>query len=197
MGKPKNTLGLVAAAVAFGIVLGLIKGNDTGLRGGIGNLSAPWLLIGLVPALHYRTLVRGAAIGLICTLAGLVGFYATLTLVLHGQLGGGGPVPEFLVEMKANHIYLWSGAVSGPIAGAFGAWIGRRSTKSILLSIGALMSCEIAAVALAQGRHRLPVPFYFAWGTTDWAPYIGELLVGIAIIVGALYLNRVRPATIR
>ena len=50
--------GLLFAA-AFGVAVGLFKGNDTGLRGGIGNLSAPWLLVALLPALHCRSLMPG------------------------------------------------------------------------------------------------------------------------------------------
>jgi hypothetical protein len=46
-------------AAAFGVAVGLFKGNDTGVRGGIGNLSAPWLLVALFPALHCRSVARG------------------------------------------------------------------------------------------------------------------------------------------
>jgi hypothetical protein len=42
--------GLLLAAV-LGVAAGLFKGNEAGLRGGIGNLSAPRLLVALFPAL--------------------------------------------------------------------------------------------------------------------------------------------------
>jgi hypothetical protein len=59
--------GLLLAAL-FGVAAGLFKGNDAGLRGGIGNLSAPWLLVALFPALHCRSVMRGALLGLTSTL---------------------------------------------------------------------------------------------------------------------------------
>ena len=90
--------GLVFAA-AFGVAAGLFKGNDPGLRGGIGNLSAPWLLVALFPALHCRSVMRGALLGLASTLVALAGFYTALTAVLAGQLGGGGHLTELFVEV--------------------------------------------------------------------------------------------------
>ena len=38
-------------------------------------------------------------------------------------------------------------------------------------------------------------PFYFSWGVTDWTPYIGESVVGIAIVLAALYRKRSRAMT--
>ena len=116
--------GLVFAA-AFGVAAGLFKGNDPGLRGGIGNLSAPWLLVALFPALHCRSVMRGALLGLASTL----------------------------------------------VAG------------------------EILVVALVHGHQLFLAPFYFSWGVTDWTPYIGESIVGIAIVLAALFRKRSHAAT--
>jgi len=74
--------GLVFAA-AFGVAAGLFKGNDAGLRGGIGNLSAPWLLVALFPALHCRSVLRGALLGLASTLVALAGFYGMVAGLLN------------------------------------------------------------------------------------------------------------------
>ena len=73
-------MALLAAAV-FGLLMGAFKGNDAGLRGGIGNLSAPWLLVAFLPSLRCRSLVSGAVIGLLSTGVALAAFYATLTAV--------------------------------------------------------------------------------------------------------------------
>jgi hypothetical protein len=81
--------GLVFAEV-FGVAAGLFKGDDTGLRGGIGNLSAPWLLVAMFPALRCRSVARGALLGFASTLVALAGFYAALTAVLAGQLAAEG-----------------------------------------------------------------------------------------------------------
>jgi hypothetical protein len=181
--------GLLFAA-AFGVAAGLFKGNDAGLRGGIGNLSAPWLLVALFPALHCRSVMRGALLGLASTLVALAGFYAALTAVLAGQLGGGGHLTELFVEVGANRIYFLGGIVTGPILGAIGAWIGRHRPDSLWLVVGALVAGEILVVALVRGHQLFLAPFYFSWGVTDWTPYIGESIVGIAIVLAALFRKR-------
>ncbi|HYZ56626.1 MAG TPA: hypothetical protein VE733_24445 [Streptosporangiaceae bacterium] len=186
--------GLLYAA-AFGVAAGLFKGNDTGLRGGIGNLSAPWLLVALFPALHCRSVMRGALLGLTSTLVALAGFYAALTAVLAGQLGGEGHLAELLVEVDANRIYFLGGIVTGPILGAIGAWLGRYQRNSLWLVVGALVASEILVVALVHGRHLFPAPFYFSWGVADWTPYIGESIVGVAIVLAALRRKRSRAST--
>ncbi|HEU0286259.1 MAG TPA: hypothetical protein VFR22_04375 [Nocardioidaceae bacterium] len=178
--------GLLAAA-AVGVALGVFKGNETGLRGGIGNLSAPWLLIAMIPALRCRTLSQGAAVGLLSTLIALLGFYAALTVVLAGHLGGGGFSAELAVEAEANRIYFVAGLLTGPILGAAGAWIGRHHPQSVWPIVGALLTSEIAVVALVQGHQLAPAPLYFEWGVDDWTPYIGEAVLGVGIIVAAMW----------
>ena len=186
--------GLLFAAL-FGVAAGLFKGNDAGLRGGIGNLSAPWLLVALFPAMHCRSVMRGALLGLASTLVALAGFYATLTAVLAGQLGGGGHLSQLLVEVDANRIYFLGGIVTGPILGALGAWIGRHRPESLWLVVGALVAGEILVVALVHGHQLLLAPFYFRWGVTDWTPYVGESIVGIAIVLAALRRKHSRATT--
>ena len=186
--------GLLFAAL-FGVAAGLFKGNEAGLRGGIGNLSAPWLLVALFPAMHCRSVMRGALLGLASTLVALAGFYATLTAVLAGQLGGGGHLSQLLVEVGANRIYFLGGIVTGPILGALGAWIGRHRPESLWLVVGALVAGEILVVALVHGHQLLLAPFYFRWGVTDWTPYVGESIVGIAIVLAALRRKHSRATT--
>jgi hypothetical protein len=186
----KRVLSGLLLVAAFGVAAGVFKGNETGVRGGIGNLSAPWLLVGLLPALGCRTVPRGALVGLLSTLAGLAGFYAALTAILAGHLGGHGYLPEFRVETGANRIYFVAGMVSGPLFGAVGAWVGRRHPQSVWLLVGALVGSEILVVALAQGHQLLPAPFYFRWAVSDWTPYIGESALGVAIVLAALWRRR-------
>jgi hypothetical protein len=186
--------GLLLAA-AFGVAVGLFKGNDTGLRGGIGNLSAPWLLVALLPALHCRSLMRGALLGFTSTLVALAGFYAALTAVLAGQLGGGGHLAELLMEVDANRIYFFGGIVTGPILGAIGAWIGRYQLNSLWLVVGVLVASEILVVVLVHGHQLFPAPFYFSWGVADWTPYIGESIVGVVVVLAALWRKRSRAST--
>jgi MYXO-CTERM domain-containing protein len=192
MTDARRTLAALLAAAAFGLLAGAFKGNETGLRGEIGNLSAPWLLVAALPASSCRTLVRGAVTGLVSTMVALAGFYAALTVVLAGHLGGGGFLRELAVEAEANRIYFLAGAVTGPVLGAVGAWVGRRHPSAVWLLVGLLLAGEIVGVALLQGRQLAPPPLYFVWGVTDWTPYVGEALVGLAIIVAALGRRRRR-----
>src|SRR3954468_14744616 len=153
---------VVAAAVAMGLALGFVKGDSTGLRAAVGNLSAPWLLIGLYAGFMASTLRRGAAAGLAATGISLVAFYAALTVVLGGHLGGGGALREFATELNANRIYLLFGICTGPVAGAAGCLLRRRSGWT-LVAAGMVLAGELAVVAAVHGRELLPRPVYFAW----------------------------------
>jgi hypothetical protein len=184
--------GLVVAT-AFGVAAGVFKGNETGLRAGIGNLSAPWLLVAVVPALRCRTLPRGALMGLSSTLLALAGFYAVLTVILAGQLGGRGFLAESLVEVRANRVYLLAGVVTGPLFGAVGAWIGRHHPRSVRLLVGFVLAGEALAVALLHGHQVLPAPLFFRWSVADWKPYIGESLLGVVVILAAIWQRSSSP----
>lgn len=190
MGSPRRVLVLLLTVFAVGLALGTFKGDSSGLRGAVGNLSAPWLLIGLLSAVSRRTVARGAAIGLVSTLVALVGFYTALTLVLAGHLGGGGHLRELAVEMTANRVYFAAGLVSGPLLGAVGAWLGRRHPDAVPLVAGALVAGEILVVALAQGHQLAPPPLYLVWGVDAWSPYVVECVVGLAMIAVTLARRR-------
>jgi hypothetical protein len=190
----RRTAALLLGAVAFGVLAGAIKGDSSGLRSDIGNVSAPWLLVGLLPAARSRSIGRGALMGMACSLAALFGFYATLTVVLNGHLGGGGYLHELSVELHANRIYLLAGVVSGPICGAAGAVVGRRRSGWLWLLAGALLVGEMAAVAAFNDRQLLPAPLYFAWTVTDWAVYTVEAAIGVTIAVAAAWSLRPRAS---
>jgi hypothetical protein len=181
-----RVVGCLALAAAFGVAAGLFKGDSTGLRADIGNLSAPWVLVAYLPALRAGTPLRGALTGLVSTLVALAGFYATLTIVLAGHLGGGGYAAEFLVESHANRIYFLAGVLTGPLFGVIGAWAGARGRSVAGAVTGVLLAGEIVVVALVGSRQLLPPPLYFRWGVNDWTPYLAESAVGIVIVVIAL-----------
>lgn len=198
-GPTRRLLGALALAALFGAAAGLVKGDDPGLRGAVGNLSAPWVLVGLLPALRSRTLLRGAALGAATTFVALVAFYTVLSVVLAGHLGGGGPVRELLVEVEANRVYFVAGAVCGPLAGAAGAWLGRSRTRASERATagvvtGVLLTAEILVVALVEGRQLAPPPFYLRWGVSDWRAYSGEAVLGVAVLLAAWWRRQPRPS---
>jgi hypothetical protein len=180
-------------AALFGVAVGLFKGNDAGLRGGIGNLSAPWLIVAFMSSLRCQHVLRGALMGCASTLLALTSFYATLTIVLLGHLGAHGYLGSLRVEIGANRLFFLAGALTGPVFGALGAWFGRHHGRYAWHLVGGLMSGEILVVALVQGRQLLPAPLSFDWGVTDWTPYLAELMLGLAIIVATTTSRRRRP----
>jgi hypothetical protein len=190
----RRVAAVLLLAGCFGAAAGILKGDDAGLRGAIGNLSAPWLLVAFLPALPCRTTWRGGVMGLASTVVALSGFYVALTVVLAGHLGGGGHLRELLVEAGANRVYFLAGMVTGPLFGAAGAWVGRRRPGLAMPLVGGLLAAEIVAVALAQGRQLAPPPLYFVWGVDSWTPYIGECLLGLAIIATTVARRRSRAA---
>jgi hypothetical protein len=183
-------------SAAFGVAAALLKGDSPGLRGALGNLSAPWLLVAFLAALGCGTLLRGLVVGTAATVVALVAFYVTATLVLAGHLGGGGFAVELSKELAANRIYLLFGLVTGPLLGVSGAWVGRRHRDLTWLVVGGLLAGEIVVVALVQGRELLPAPLYFRWGVDDWTAYLAELACGLAVLgvaVVALWRRRAQP----
>jgi hypothetical protein len=183
---------VLAATAAFGAAAGLFAGDGATLRSGVGNLSAPWLLVALLPAVRCRTAARGALLGCATTVAALAGFYAARTVLLAGQNGGGGFLREVFVEAGANRLYFVVAMLTGTLFGALGAWTGRRHPGHVGLLAGALLACEIAVVAAVQGHQLLPAPLYFNWAVSSWGPYIGECAVGAAIMAAALWRTRWR-----
>jgi hypothetical protein len=57
----------------------------------------------------------------------------------------------------------------------------------VWLVVGGLVAGEIVAVDLLQGHQLMPPPLYLVWGVDDWTPYVAEAIVGVGIIVAALW----------
>lgn len=176
---------LVGVAAAVGLLLGFAKGDSAGLRGGFGNLSAPWLLIGLAAGFAAATLRRSAAAGLLVTVTALLGFYVALTVVLGGHLGGGGFPHELAKEFGANRIWFPFAVVSGPLMGVLGGLL-RRRPGGVPVAVGALLAMEVLVVAAVRGHQLLPRPIGFSWGVSDWRPYLIECALGVALLAGGL-----------
>jgi hypothetical protein len=128
--------------------------------------------------------------GLFSTLGALLGFYAALTAVLAGRLGGGGHFSEFLAELDANRVYLVAGMLTGPLFGAAGAWVGRHHPGTVEILVGSLVASEILVVALVQGHQLLPAPLYFSWSVDEWRPYVAESALGLAVLLIGLWRRR-------
>jgi hypothetical protein len=199
---------ILVVAFALGVVIALVKGQNTGgvsgnaqVRGAIGNLSTPWLLVPFFAGARFSPSWRGALAGLAATLCALVGFYLLSTLVEH--LGGHGFVGDLRLELSGNRTYFEAGVVTGPICGAVGTWWrsyvreSRRTPAAVLL-VGLLLLAEPIVMVLLGLLHpnvwasatRLPSVAHFvgSWGLTaesgglTKAVYAVELGVGLVIV---------------
>lgn len=186
----RRVLGILFAAATFGALVALAKGQGFGLRDQLGNLSAPWLLVGLLAGAppgwraqaFPRRLLGGAVLGLAATLVALVGFYAVVALAGdHGRQTG--VLTVLTMVMRSNIRYVAGGLFSGPMFGAVGAWCGRRP-RHLALVTGLLLVLEPFVVAVVGML--VPIgPPSGAW----YLPYAGELVVGAATLL-AVTLGR-------
>lgn len=184
----------ITGALAFGLVAGLVHGNDGGLRAAFGNLSAPWLIVALIPGWFSGSALRGAAVGTAATLVALVGFYIALAATMYGHLGAvHGLVHSFTFVLTANRVWFAAGLMSGPVCGSVAGLLGRRLPSSWLaVAVGALMVGEIAVVTDVQGL-RVPILNIQWGGGSDLRGYEFEAALGLLLLT-SLAARRLRFA---
>ncbi len=183
----RRILLLVMAAVAFGALESVVKGNGSGVRDAVGNLSAPWVILPLLAgAIVARgRILLGAVCGLLTTIAALVGFYLANAFVL--DLGPHSILHDLGLTLNVGNVWLKAGAVSGPAMGAVGAWAGRRGSSVVAWSLVGIVVFEPAAVYLAY----LTSSGRFAAGDGAWdAVYAAE--TGVGAIAAAVLWSRAR-----
>lgn len=188
-----GSLLVIAGAMAFGLVAGLVHGNNGGLRAAFGNLSAPWLIVALIAGWFSGSALRGAALGTAATLVALVGFYITLTATMYGHLGAiHGLVASFTFVLTANRVWFAAGLMSGPVCGTIAGFLGSRLPRTwLVVVIGALMVGEIAVVTGLQG---LEVPIlHIRWAGSDLRGYEFEAALGL-LLLASLAARRLRFA---
>ena len=176
----------VIGALAFGLLAGLMHGNDGGLRAAFCNLSAPWLFVALIPAWSAGSAARGAVLGTSATLVALAGFYIGLTATMYGHLGGTrGLVHSFDFVLGANRIWFAAGLVSGPVCGTVSGFLGSRlRTVYLAGALGVLLVGEIIVVLGLQGVG-LPI-LHLRWGVSDWRAYEVEATLGLLLLAASL-----------
>jgi hypothetical protein len=164
---------IVVAAAAFGVAMSVLKGNDSGIRDDIGNLSAPWMLLAFFAGAAMRGRgLAGVAAGLAATFAALAAFNVANAFVL--DLG-----PHALandVRLAFTTYWFPRGLLSGPVFGALGAtwrWHGYPT-----LGMAVILLLDAEPLFWAAAHHVGGVASF------DFAPSlavsIGEALVGFA-----------------
>ncbi|WP_250030932.1 DUF6518 family protein [Paractinoplanes maris] len=152
----------------------LVKGDHDGVRDTIGNLSTPWLLVALAAGMHTRSLPRGAALGLAATVTALLGFYLVVAVTADD-----GHLEQVL---RLNRRWLYSGLLSGPVLGAFGAWLNRRFTNlpmAVTVVTGLLLVLEPVAIVSARivPGWREVIHWHLAPGV-----YVAEAVLGLLVL---------------
>jgi Family of unknown function (DUF6518) len=182
----RRILVLAGAAVAFGALESVAKGNAAGVRDGIGNLSAPWVILPLLAsaAASRGRMWLGAMIGLLTTTVALAAFYLTNAFVL--DLGPHSTLHDVSLTLNTGTVWFKAGVVSGPVMGAAGAWLARRGPLAVAASALGILVFEPVAVYLAY----LASDGRFAGGNGEWnGIYAAEAALGG---IGASVLWRAR-----
>jgi hypothetical protein len=174
-GRRTRFVAALVMALLFGIVASAVKGNGAGVRDGIGNLSAPWVIVPLLAGAvgSPGRIAFGALMGAFATLAALVGFYLANAFVL--DLGSHSTFHDVGLTLNAGNLWFKAGAVSGPVMGAVGAWAIRRGGVAVAGIAIASVAMEPLVVYLAYVCSK----GYFAAGNGQWnAVYAGEAGAG-------------------
>ena len=173
-GSVPVVLGLLVLAIAFGVLMALIKGTGAGVRYEIGNMSAPWLivpvLLGRVTGGRFAATVLGGLAALFSVFA----FYLT-TGVAFGLVSSSATI--------GNNVFF---VVAGTIGGAAFGLLGH------LWRAGAVL---LPLVFLAEPVVILAFDKFNAtpWTSSVLAARIGEAVVGLAWL-GLLLARRSRVA---
>jgi hypothetical protein len=175
----------VAGALAFGVGMSLLKGNDGGsVRGAVANLSAPWLLLPFVAGATAGggRVGRAALVGLLVSFGALAGFYVANSFVL--QLGPHPWLVDLRLAFGAGYFFKLA-MLSGPAFGVLGArWQTTRS-RSLGVLVAALLVFEpFASMAYYGGRY-----------TSEASVWAVEVAVGLAVCALVVLRPRHPPVT--
>jgi hypothetical protein len=146
------------AALAFGAFAAWAKGPATDgihaisqMRGALGNLSTPWLLVAFAAGAQARRVWSAALIGLFATMIALIAFY--LITMLYIDLAGHGYLEDLRLELAANRGYFEGGLVTGLVFGALGGWWQRTRSPRASILVGGLMMAEPLVLVVMGAVH--------------------------------------------
>lgn len=182
-----RVLRLLAAAVAFGVTVALIKGQAVGVRDALGNTSAPWVVLPFIAGTHFPRARSAAAAGLAVTLISLLSFYIAEAAILNL-----GPHPwwvDLRLTAGSMNIYEQWGIFSGLLYGTLGWLWAYRSKVGAAAAVGLAFAAEPLIAFLAQ-RDGI-------WGAEILAYrwlWVSEVVIGIAGIALALAAPRPRAS---
>jgi hypothetical protein len=166
---------VVVGAVSFGIVMAALKGDGTGIRDDVGNLSAPWLLVPFVASAVAGNgrIPRSIIVGTLASILALIGFYCANSIVL--QLGPHPWIEDLRLAVSGGRRWYEFALFSGPLFGAVGG-LWRRFHQPVLgACVFALLIGE-PIVEWVLANRSVGEFFVSAPSLTVW---LGETVVGI------------------
>jgi hypothetical protein len=179
---------LLLAAIAFGALVAVIKGQDVGTRNALGNMSAPWVVVPFLAGALYSRPWQAALIGIATTLAAFFGFYLAEAAVL--DLGPHPWYVDLKLTLGSGHVYEIWGTPVGLLYGILGWLWASRSSAAAAVAVGLAFVTEplivfaLAAANIWEGGGLLSYPW--VWGT--------EVAIGVVAIAYTVAKNQTRAA---
>jgi Family of unknown function (DUF6518) len=183
MGGGRKLIALLLAGLAFGVLVAVVKGQDTGVRDALGNTSAPWVVVPFLAGTRYTNVWRAALVGLATTLAAFLGFYLAEAAIL--DLGEHPWYTDLQLTLGSGQVYEKWGLLSGSVYGALGGLWATRWRLAGVVAVALAFVCE-------------PLIVLFLWKARIWGDgglllhyrwmWIGEILIGFAAV--AFFVTR-------
>jgi hypothetical protein len=172
---------LLLAGIAFGVLVAVIKGQDTGVRDALGNTSAPWVVVPFLAGTRYPRVWQAALVGIATTLAALLAFYAAEAAIL--DLGAHPWYTDLRLTLGSGRLYETWGLLSGVLYGALGGMWAAGWLRAAPVAVGLAFVCE-------------PLIVFFLWKAGIWGGgdlllryhwmWIAEALIGLGAIAFVL-----------
>jgi hypothetical protein len=181
VGGGRRLAQLLFLAIGFGVLVAVVKGQDTGVRDALGNTSAPWVIVPFLAGSRYPLPLPAALVGVAASLASLVAFYAAEAAIL--DLGQHPWYVDLQLTLGSGHVYEVWGIASGAVYGVLGGLWAARKLAPALAAVGLAFVLEPLVVLLLD-RAGL-------WGGADmlfsyrWL-WVGEMLFGLGAVAWAL-----------
>ena len=140
---------LLLAGIAFGVLVAVVKGQDTGVRNALGNTSAPWVMVPFLAGTRYSRIWQASLVGVATTLAAFFGFYLAEAAIL--DLGPHPWYTDLKLTLGSGRVYETWGLLSGAVYVALGATWASRWLVAAPVAVGLAFVCE-PLIVLFLGR---------------------------------------------
>jgi hypothetical protein len=195
-----RSLVVVFLAFGYGWLTGRIEAPDSAAVFWVGNLAAPYLIIGLFGGLAARKAGAAAAIGALSVVATVAGFYNLPRIATATQVGEGlapdAPRSQAIAQAVSRwlSLMLWGstpwltiGVITGVVMGLLGHWWASRRSLIGWYVAGAALVAEPLAYATRLSERTLGAAHQMTWhNMMIWGT---EFLTGLAFLAVALRVH--------